>query len=287
MDPNTYKAPEELLGELGIRQPDDIDIEAIAEHCGAAIRVAHLTGCEARIVGSGDRAIITVRDDAPATRQRFSVGHELGHWMHDRGTVAFACETEKMTGPWASGTDCEARANRYAANLLLPASMFKPLAEGRSLTMDTVDRLATVFKMSRTATAIRLVQYGSFPSLLVCNDIHGRKWFARGVNVPDTVWPLDTPGRNTIAYDLLRGSASREPVDVYADQWLERTLARTYTLREDSVVIGSGLVLSLLWWTNEQPLIEMEEESERRAARRSDGQDFDREEKRQPRWRSR
>jgi Zn-dependent peptidase ImmA (M78 family) len=83
-----YKSPASLLDELGIREPEEIAIEAIAEYCGATILYQPLQGAEARIVGHGDRAIITVNEAVPIGRRRFSGAHELGHWMCDRGKHA-------------------------------------------------------------------------------------------------------------------------------------------------------------------------------------------------------
>lgn len=60
MSRTVYRAPASLLAELGIEAPDEIDIEAIAEHCDATVVYEPLAGCTARIIGHGDRAIITV-----------------------------------------------------------------------------------------------------------------------------------------------------------------------------------------------------------------------------------
>ena len=268
-----YRAPQILLDELGITDPEDIDVEAIGEYIGATVVYERLQGCEARIVGNNRRAIITVDQDAPRARQRFSVGHELGHWMHDRGTVAFVCNADTVSGPWDELHDPEARANRYAANLLLPAKMFKPRAAGRNMLFETVRALSTTFGTSLTATAIRLVERGPFPAMLVCNDKGRRKWFVRGPDLPESLWPLDSPGRNTIAYDLLHGTDTHSPEDVYADQWLARTERHSYSLREDSIRGPADQVLSLLWWVNEDPLRKLTDEEERRTARRSDWRD--------------
>ena len=138
---------------------------------------------------------------------------------------------------------------------------------------ETVRALATTFGTSLTATAIRLVEYGSFPAILVCNERSGRKWFVRGPDVSESLWPLDSPGRDTLAYDLLHGADTASPQDIYADQWLARTERHSYSLREDSIRGPHGQVLSLLWWTNENPLRELADEDERRAARRSDWRD--------------
>ena len=48
-------APERLLQDLGVTDPDDIDLEAIAWTMGAEVRYRPLDGCEARILGRDDR----------------------------------------------------------------------------------------------------------------------------------------------------------------------------------------------------------------------------------------
>lgn len=87
---HVVKPPATVLSELGVSVPSDIVIEGIAEYCGATIVYEPLDGCEARILGAGDRAIITVNANSPRPRQRFSAGHELGHWMRDRRKLAFS-----------------------------------------------------------------------------------------------------------------------------------------------------------------------------------------------------
>ena len=42
------KTPEQVLDELGITDPSQIKIEAIAYHCQAIILYEPLSGCEAR-----------------------------------------------------------------------------------------------------------------------------------------------------------------------------------------------------------------------------------------------
>ena len=71
---------ERLLQDLGVTDPQDIDLEVIAWQLGVRIKYRHLDGCEARIAGDDKKAIISVRDDVSPGRKRFSIGHELGHW---------------------------------------------------------------------------------------------------------------------------------------------------------------------------------------------------------------
>jgi hypothetical protein len=256
-----YRSPRALLEELGISEPEDIQIEAIAEYCGATIVYEPLEGCEARIIGHGDRAIITVNSTSPRGRQRFSGAHELGHWMRDRGKIAFACTEHTLAAEW-SHDNPERRANQYAADLLLPQLMFSRRARNREITFAAVRDVAIQFHTSLTATAIRLVELGSFPAMIVCTELGQRRWFIRGPDVPETLWPRSEPGCHTVAGGLIQGTAAAKgPVDVYADGWFDHPDAHRYTVREDSVWISMRLVLSLLWWKDERQLIELENEA--------------------------
>lgn len=260
MGTSPYQPPLALLKELGITEPEDIHIEAIAEHCKATIVYEPLEGCEARILGYGERAIITVNSKSPCERQRFSGGHELGHWMRDRGKIAFACAEKMFATEW-SNDNPERRANRYAADLLLPEPMFRPRAKNREISFATVRDLASEFQMSLTATAIRLVELGSFPAIVVCNELGRRRWFIPEPDVPKVFRLRSEPGCDTIAYDLLRSKRDVEsPADVRADGWIDHQDAHRYCLREDSIKIGSDFVLSLLWWKDERMILDLQED---------------------------
>jgi hypothetical protein len=45
-----------LLADLGITEPQELEIEVIAQHCQATITYKPLSGCAARITGNEDRA---------------------------------------------------------------------------------------------------------------------------------------------------------------------------------------------------------------------------------------
>jgi Zn-dependent peptidase ImmA (M78 family) len=267
--PTHFRPASALLSELGITEPDEIDIEAIAQYCGATVIERPLSGCEARIIGVRDRAIITVNANSIRTRRRFSAAHELGHWMHDAGRVAFGCNPDSALG--SDDQNPETRANRYASELLMPRFMFAPRAKGRSMTFNTVSELAALFATSVTATALRLVALGSFPSILVCTDRDGSRWVALGADVPGSFWP-ERPGARTFAARLLSGDPEDASAgDVSSDQWFASR--RRHYLHEDSMRIGPAQVLSLLSWPDEAPLIEIQDDEERRAYRRSDRRD--------------
>jgi len=269
MSAPVFSSVDALLEDLGIAEPDELDLTVIAQHCRATILYKPLEGCAARITGNEDRAIITVDSNSRVERQRFSAAHELGHWMFDRGKVSlFSCDENVFLKEW-SNNNPETRANRYASDLLMPAAMFKPRAATfERVDFTTVKVLAKVFTTSLTATAIRLVEHSSLPAMLVCSSADGVEWAVRREGTKP-LWPKK-PGPETYAYDVLDGREDEALGDVFASAWFDHSIADRHQVHEHSIRAYEGLVLSLLWWRNETMLIELDDYAEERAARRSD-----------------
>jgi hypothetical protein len=263
--------PDQILTLLGISEPADIDIEAIAYACGALIIREPLKGCEATIIGVNDKAVITVNSKSIETRQRFSAGHELGHWMRDRGQSAFGCSGAQMDAEW-SVNNPETRANRFASDLLLPAKMFTQLAHAKPITIESVTDLTATFKMSKTATAIRLIEHGSFPAIIAYFEAGEKKWsFAKKGDVPLLLKPNSHPGPQTVTASMFSDpSVSEDSDDIRADHWFAANRSERYYIRESCFRTGPDSVVTLLWWEDEKQLIDLAEEEERHQGRRVD-----------------
>lgn len=269
-----FKTPDQLLKDLGITSPEEIDVEAIAFHCGATIRYCLLSGCAARIIGTEASAIIAVDSNSPIAKQRFSGAHELGHWMHDRGKASFGCREEQLLKEW-SVLNPEHRANRYASDLLLPIRLFAPIARTcKVIDFGAVRALADRFSTSLTATVIRLVEHGPFPTVVACYTSAGREWFIRNPNIPESLWPSQKLEKCTCAFNLLRSNSSSElKSEVAAEAWFQHRSTAHYLIGEHSIKVSNDTVLTLLWWKDEQMLIDIQEYEERRATRRTDGRE--------------
>lgn len=85
---------EARVEELGIRSPQELDVEAIAYDAGVHVRYAALVGCEATLIGFESQAIATINPSNVRGRERFSIGHELGHWEMHRGR-SFRCRADE------------------------------------------------------------------------------------------------------------------------------------------------------------------------------------------------
>lgn len=249
-----FKSPSVLLDELGINTPEQINLELIAQYCGATVLYESLNSCEAYLLGKAERAVICINQDAPRSRQRFSIGHELGHWMHDRGKMASLYLSEVHVEEWSKAA-IEKRANQYAKELLMPTEIFSPLAQRRDMTFATVKDLARIFETSLTATAIRLVELSSASAMLICYRKQKSPWFFRSKSLP-AFNPLKTPGNSTIAHQILAGKI-REGVipKVALEECLEPTKLPPSNVQEHSLRITEDAVLTLLWWKGESAVL--------------------------------
>jgi len=245
---NGLTEAEQLLQELGITEPEEIDLEAIAYHVGAIIKRRPLDGCEARILGSDNKAIITVNSSSPKVRQQFSIGHEIGHWYSHRGRT-LVCRADDIGGHHSNEAILERQADKFASNLLLPNYIVHPyLNKFKKLNFDTIRKTAKSFRTSIPATAISLVERGSWPAVLVCNGQSGRKWFTRNTKIPNHFFPKDELHYDSSAMDVLYGREPDQatPKKIGANKWFNCREAYNQNIYEQSIQTIEGDVLSLL-----------------------------------------
>jgi len=252
-------AAERLIAELGITSPEEIDLEDIAFLMGVEVQYCPLDGCEARIIGNeaGTEAIATINCRSSWERQRYSLGHELGHWHHHRGKLLF-CHSEDI-GNAAKAVQFERDADRFAADLLMPRQIFDPiLAKHGKINFKTIRALADDFQTSLTATAIRVAESRRVHAVLACYNRDGRRWFTRSPGVPSRWFPSSTVDRETPAYGLLfQGETdSALPMRIPADAWFDCYDAKYYDIREQSVRISADEILTILLFDNDRMLEE-------------------------------
>jgi Zn-dependent peptidase ImmA (M78 family) len=238
---------EELLAKLGISDPADIELEAIAHCVGVEVEYRRLANCEAQIIGYRDRAVVYVSPDTPPHRRRFSTGHELGHWHHHRGQ-SFVCRSTDIGQPIDDKSkNAERQADAYSGDLILPPFMVGPrLDRLGEISLDGIADLASNFKASITATAIRAMRMTRQPLILVAHNLFGRTW----------QWPSITAGRMSIRDDLdsrssafiamAGGSKATATRKEPANYWFDRRHVEQFDLRVQSFRTIEGEVLTLI-----------------------------------------
>jgi Zn-dependent peptidase ImmA (M78 family) len=239
---------EQLITDLGISKPNEIDLEAIALVQGVSVEYEPLDSCEALIVGHGDRAIVTINSESMPERQRFSLGHELGHWHYHKGKTLY-CMHEDIEVGSEKAKETELIADRYASSLLMPSSILKTaLSARKKMTWTIIREVAKEFGCSPLATVLRIIDLNVAPLIFVCLQNGQRKWFRRSKAIADAWFPKDSPDPEAFAFDLsfdLSKTASG-PRKVGAEAWFDRRNAEQFEIVEDSVRSGESVYSILL-----------------------------------------
>lgn len=247
MTPAGEKA-EELISELGITSPTDIDVEAIAFDSGVEVKYERLMGCEATLVGVGNRAIATINPSGIRGRERFSIGHEVGHWHLHKGR-SFQCRVDDADANLASDRRVEKEADTFAAHLLMPQPIFAPLI--RQIGQPNFKNLTTLagdFETSIMATALRLANINTLPVIVASYNCNGLRWSLPAADVPRRWFLKRQLDEDTFTYDLLHtGKECPQLRKQPAEAWFQNDDADEYEVHEQCMPSRAGEALVLLY----------------------------------------
>lgn len=180
--------------------------------------------------------------------QRFSVGHELGHFFLD-GHIDHVLPKDGMHTSHAgfvSADPYELEADQFAAGLLMPSDPFKRALGRHDSGLAAIETLARLCKTSLTATAIRyaelteaavaiVISTGSLVDFCFKSDtmksLPQLSWLSRGTPVPQGT---ATAHLNANARRVADGE--RDEADIDLMDWM----GGTRSVRATEQVVGLG-----------------------------------------------
>jgi Zn-dependent peptidase ImmA (M78 family) len=242
---------QECLDKLWVAEPDEIDLASIAHQAGElVIKDGDLQNAEGRLVAAKNRGgVIRVKSGLNPGRKRFTIAHEIGHYMlHPRHRLDHSDSSKNFT-IWNDSSE-EAEANFFAAELLMPESLFRPRAQKGTPSLALIDKLALEFSTSSLATAVSYVAHTLEQVALVVSVGATIKWSVRS----ESFWPMVRSGAlhgDSGAGEIVAGKAgnTRGMVRTPAYAWLP-SLRRgsERDIREDSRYLDwYDCVVTLLW----------------------------------------
>lgn len=152
---------EHILQSFWAPRPTPVDPEVIARNMG--IEVMGMSpfqpGFDPNISGmyvnDGGKPTIYYNMMDPENRKRFTIAHELGHHVLQHGN-RFRDTSATLSG--GSYDPAEVSANRFAAELLMPAYSTKVMVVDNGIT--SLSQLANAFQVSEQAMHYRLKNLG-------------------------------------------------------------------------------------------------------------------------------
>lgn len=144
-------------------------------------------------VSVGARALILVGSGKPSSRQRFTLAHELAHYLVDDLDPLYVDERGVRARSVA-----EMRANAFAAHLLMPEPGVRTAIEGTADDAERAVRVALTFGTSVSAAAYQLGNLGLLPEAVRDRLIDaGAKPLLMRYALPSD-WQQDESGRGRV-----------------------------------------------------------------------------------------
>jgi len=151
---------------------------------------------------------IFVNEDSSPERRRFTIAHELGHFvLHRAKRRTFNCDKAAVHLSLESAGVIEREADEFASNLLMPGDVLRERITSQDVDLHLLSGLAKAFGVSFEALCIRFIKYTEKRAILLHwdNGFLKYEWRSRSAvlsntrirRVSDPVEPL----RNTVAAD--------------------------------------------------------------------------------------
>lgn len=210
-----------VLRDLAIQSPDEIDVETIAAHFDCFVLDGGVSGADGRVLTSGGRSVIRVRSGISDVRhRRFVVAHEFGHVRLKHERLLSVCSESDIVS--YSGGNAESEANAFAAELLLPSFLVRPLIKSRAPGFAMVEKLSETFRATFTASAIRLIDLSAEPCAVVWSHRGRIKWAVASDDFPGFIRQGAELSPFTNAAGAFRGEVLPKQAEmVPSDAWID------------------------------------------------------------------
>jgi len=255
-------SPEKIIAEI-MRQMPDMPIPVPIEELATAVGITDIhwletAGFEGGLITQPERAsgVILVNNNGSEQRQRFTIGHELGHYLiiaHQPARAGqFTCSKADMAIREAGREDrarrMEMEANRFSAGMLMPLMRFKP--DMRNLgapSLEHVFTLAERYNMSKEATALHYALHQDAVCAVIISKDEVVKRIYKPSRFPFIDVRIGTRLPSTSLAARLASGRQSDWDDVSSGVWLNvEPGGRRQSLQEQAYRLHGGWLMTLL-----------------------------------------
>jgi Zn-dependent peptidase ImmA (M78 family) len=258
MDLADCGSPETLVGAILRHHPDlprRVPIEEIAASVGIVeIKDREMDGFEGALVANPEKTTgaIAVKQGAHRRRRRYTIGHELGHFLIPSHGAQMQCTSADMRERRRDSAlrKREYEANRFSAGLLMPKPIFtKDMDALGTADVTHVKQLSDLYDVSLEATANRYAELSSDMCAFVFSK-DGTVRYTRGSrSMPElSVRAGDRVPTSSVAARLEAVGAPSDWEALSGGVWLKTEWgARSPQVLEQTIVQANGYRVTLLY----------------------------------------
>ncbi len=226
-----------------------VDLKKIVQHLYLVVEEGPMEGdIQGSLVTDGEVGGILINNNVKSKqRRRFTLAHEIGHFVLHRGKHTFRDAPSNLRDYMTSPEEFEA--NTFAAMLLMPASLLPRDFGSQKPLWEQVDNLVKRFDVSSEAAIRRLIGQSNWRSALVVSKDGVIKWVVPSLQFDGYIEAGRPPHPRTMAQMLLNTSGPEEDgITLPITAWVQGgTLANEEVqVYEQSRRLSSGYVYSLL-----------------------------------------
>ena len=275
-----FASPEQIVEGI-IRGVPDLPIPVPVDEIALMLDIISIEeleteGYEGGLLTDAEKSegFILVKRTSSIQRRRFTIGHELGHFLcpfhKPRTGDQFLCSSEDMWLAFAHEEDRAARmeveANRFAAILLMPLPHFrKDLRLHKEADIEHILALARRYDTSKEATARRYVEVQDEPCAIVVSQNGRILQFYKIEDFPYLDVKRGNPvpnGSLTSKTNLARGVPS-DPEEQDGSIWLSMPRrGRSPMIYEQVLPQSDGYRMTLLTLADDPEELDEEEDLE-------------------------
>lgn len=191
---------------------------------------------------------ICVNANDSIERRRFTICHEIAH-------IVLGLKSDHRTQAWTSSRPLPERlCDLFAAELLLPAALFKPAAEAAPTSFASIEALAKTFEASVTATGSRYADSVTTPCAFVLSHQGKVVYASRSKAFRDAraIIPrhMELPSASVSA--VSRAGTSSPTGEIDAADWFDAWEHGGTLLEESRHLRQWDQTLTLLWFESEE-----------------------------------
>jgi len=247
-------------------RPDEVPVrvERYAAEIGAEVRVEALEPDEAGCsFEAGGRRFICVNESDHRTRQRFTICHEIAHFILELPSE----HTSSPGWSYAKRPLNEVWCDVFAAELLLPVELFRSRVARCERSLEAVSSLATEFDASLPATGSRFAAVADDPCAFVLAEGGVVRYASRSKSLRDAYATIPSGSklpRGSLSERLRQGRAPDGPEECDADLWFAQWERGGLLLEEARHLEAWDQTLTLLWFEDEEVPEKVSSETGRR-----------------------
>lgn len=228
------------------------DVFEVARELKLKVKEVALESCDGVLIRPKGvaRGIVAINTNIRSEgRKYFTIAHEIGHFVMPGHEGAICCKND-IEGWGGDGKERERNADEFAAELLMPSSVFKPRVIASPPSLDVINAIASASKASLSASGWRYCDLTGERCAIVWSSEGRVVWAKRSTEFRFGIQKGKWIEKGTYAYDCFKNQeVPARPEPIPAHYWLESGNLQADALiwEESRSLPAYDSILTMVW----------------------------------------